>query len=257
MSLGYWYIFPLAVAIAVVAMSSGISGSNFWIPVYIIGLGIDPQIGFWMALLTMLFGFGSGLARNLLQGTIDPKVALAYLRYIVPGAILGSLLAPYSPTSLLIALFAAFVLLYGSYMIISSSRRFTPRTLKGKGARAFLAGLLKGLIATGTGKLLLPCIMSDKDIGSPADAVGTTVLVVFIVNLVAVSFRLTPEFVSDLVEAENLGAILLFVIPGVIIGGQLGPAVASRLSAKRLRMYVGVLLILVSGLMALRAMSLA
>jgi hypothetical protein len=56
----YFYLFPLGIAISLLAVSAGISGYNFWIPVYVVWLGIDPKASFWLALLTMLFGFGSG-----------------------------------------------------------------------------------------------------------------------------------------------------------------------------------------------------
>jgi len=34
--LTYWYLFPVGLVIATLAMSAGISGANFWIPVHII-----------------------------------------------------------------------------------------------------------------------------------------------------------------------------------------------------------------------------
>ena len=67
----FWLLFPIGIIIAILGMSSGISGSNFWIPVYIIWLKIDPKAGFWLALLTMIFGFGSGAIKNILSKTVN------------------------------------------------------------------------------------------------------------------------------------------------------------------------------------------
>jgi len=36
----YWYLFPVGIIIAILAISAGISGTNFWIPVYLIWLKI-------------------------------------------------------------------------------------------------------------------------------------------------------------------------------------------------------------------------
>ncbi|TFH04000.1 MAG: hypothetical protein E4H06_03585 [Methanosarcina sp.] len=69
--LTYFYLFPVATLIAILAISSGISGTNFWIPVYMIWLGFDAKMSFWLGLLTMIFGFGSGTLRNLKQKTIS------------------------------------------------------------------------------------------------------------------------------------------------------------------------------------------
>lgn len=67
----FWFLFPLAILIAILAMGTGVSGANFWAPVYLLWLRFDPQLGFWLSLVTMLFGFSSGLAHNLRHGTIN------------------------------------------------------------------------------------------------------------------------------------------------------------------------------------------
>ncbi len=60
----YLLLFPLGILVAIIAMSSGISGSNFWAPINVIVLNIEPRIGFWLALFAMLFGFGSGVIKH-------------------------------------------------------------------------------------------------------------------------------------------------------------------------------------------------
>jgi hypothetical protein len=122
--------------------------------------------------------------------------------------------------------------------------------------RAAIAGFLKGLIATGTGIIIMPCVLKHCKIPSPAEAVGSTVFIIFVVNLFAAAFRLTPDFISVLSEQEGqILAIMLWVAPGVIIGGQLGPAVARKLSPRGIRFYVGILLVLVGWLIYLRTFS--
>ncbi len=117
LTLGYWYLLPLGMAISVIALSAGISGSNFWIPVFLILLGYDTKTGFWLALLTMLFGFGSGMACNLHQKTVNWYIVRSYLLVAIPSALVGALVFPYVPSGLLLMVFSAFVLVYGSYLI--------------------------------------------------------------------------------------------------------------------------------------------
>ncbi len=253
----YWYLFPISILIAILALSSGISGANFWIPVYLIWLNIEPKTGFWLALLTMLFGFGSGVIKNVQQKTINGYIVKQYLKITIPAGIIGTLLVPYVPAQLLIITFASFVLIYGAYSIYRYSARGVEeieRHEKIYWTRAAVAGFLKGLIATGLGKTILPGIMEHKRIHSSAEAVGSTVLIIFIINSVAVLFRLNAAFIAVLsLNAQTICSIMLWVAPGVFFGGQIGPVIATKLPERYMKVYVGVLLIFVSVLMFMRA----
>jgi uncharacterized membrane protein YfcA len=256
----YWYLFPVSIVIAILAISAGISGSNFWIPVYLIWLKIDPKTGFWLALLTMVFGFGSGIIKNVKQQTINWYIVKRYLSITIPAGILGTLLVPFAPAQLLIVFFAAFVFIFGLSTIYRCCNQHEEEEESHETiywGRATLAGFLKGLIATGLGKLILPGILGHKRIESPAEAVGSTVVVIFVVNIVAVLFRLNPPFISVLaLQATTIVHIMIWVAPGVVIGGQIGPEIAQRLSSRYMKGYVGGLLIFVSILMFIRAFAL-
>jgi len=95
MDITYWYLFPLGIIISAMAMSAGIPGANFWIPVYLFILKLDPLISFWVALLTMVFGFGSGVIRNLYQHTVNWYIVRKYLIPTIQGVIIGSILSGY------------------------------------------------------------------------------------------------------------------------------------------------------------------
>jgi uncharacterized membrane protein YfcA len=87
--------------------------------------------------------------------------------------------------------------------------------------------------------------------------VGSTVVVIFVVNIVAVLFRLNSSFISVLaLQAATIVQMMIWVAPGVFIGGQFGPTVARRLSPRQMKGYVGGLLIFVSVLMFIRAFAL-
>lgn len=113
----YIYLLPLGIIVAILAISAGISGSNFWIPIYFMWLGIDPKTSFWLALLTMIFGFGSGIIRNMIHTTINWTIVKQYLKIAVPFAILGTLLVPFTPATLLLGLFGSVVIIYGAFLI--------------------------------------------------------------------------------------------------------------------------------------------
>ena len=254
----YFYLFPLGIVIAILAMSSGISGTNFWVPVYVLWLKIEPKVGFWLALLTMLFGFGSGLVRNMRQDTVRWAVVMRYMAAALPAALLGTLLVPYSNPSLLLTLFGSFVILYAAKMLYSlhfgkksAAKRLSPLT---NYTVAFIGGFFKGLISTGLGKLILPRCIKDERCQHHSEAVGSVVVIVFATNIVAILFRLNEGFIEILGESWTLlSSILIFVVPGVIAGGQIGPMIAKRLRAKTLQTYVSFVLFLVGFLIILRA----
>jgi uncharacterized membrane protein YfcA len=79
------------------------------------------------------------------------------------------------------------------------------------------------------------------------------VLLIFITSLAAALVRLNEPFLAALSEQRStvLGA-MLFAGPGVILGGQLGPMLARRLSVHILRWYVAVALWLVGTLLLVR-----
>lgn len=267
--LQYWYLFPVGVLVAVVAMSSSIGGSTFWMPIYLMAMGLDPRVAFWMSLLTMLFGFGSGVWSNVRARTIDWTLTRAYLWVAAPAAALGALLSTRVPEVGLLLGFAAFDFGLGAYMlfdqwrVLRAGRHIHPsqveprhqheRVYRGVG---FFAGLLQGAIAASTSTVLLPCLLDHKRIKHHATAVGSTVVVVFVLSFLAVTFRIDRPQWDVLVEqrAAILG-MLVFAGPGVIVGGQLGPRLAQRMPRRWLSLYVGLLLFGVGGLVVVKALS--
>jgi uncharacterized membrane protein YfcA len=285
MSVDHWYLLPVGFGIAVLAMSSGVSAGNFWVPVYLLWAKFELPMAFWMTLATMLCGYGSGVVRNLWQGTIEPRIIAQCLPVVVPAALVGGLLAPSLNVSWVILLFGMFVLGYGVQMFV----RMTLRTgqngsgtiaerpqswssldtgedsgggaglgydLKGRGI-CLLGGLLVGLITVGLGELLLPRLLTQRKSHSPAEIVGSSVLMIFVTSLAAALVRLNGPFLAVLGEqrATLLGA-MLFAGPGVILGGQLGPVLARRLDARALRWYVATILLAVGILMLARFLGL-
>lgn len=281
MSVEHWYLLPVSFGIAFLAMSSGISAGNFWVPVYLLWAGFEPPLAFWMTLATMLCGYGSGVVRNLYQGTIDRRVITRYLPCTVPAALVGGYLAPALNVSWLILLFGIFACGVGVRLLVQATRGTgldrlgrhgktssapkgpsSPRCRGGfrwgERGLGLLGGLLLGLITVGLGELLLPRLLAERKSLSPAQVVGSTVLVIFVTSLAAALARLNGPFLTALGEqrAALLGA-MLFAGPGVVLGGQLGPLMTRGLNARGLRWYVAVILLLVSGLMLMRFLALS
>ncbi len=249
MDLTYWYFFPIGVVISILSMSAGISGANFWIPVYLFFIELNPKIVFWLALITMLFGFGSGVIRNIYQGTVNWYIVKQYLIPTIPAAVIGSLLTSYVNEKILIFIFSFFIFIYGTYQLIVS---ITPQKAQVKHQKiywevGFIAGFLKGLIATGLGKLIVPGIWNHEKIEHPSHVIGSTVVIIFIVNIVAALSRMNPVFVSGLIDNRTtLMSVLIFALPSVVIGGQIGPQIIRNADINHIKIFISLTLIFVS-----------
>jgi uncharacterized membrane protein YfcA len=256
MNVDYWFLLPVGVGIAVLAMSSGISAGNFWVPVYLLGTQFDAPTAFWMTLATMLCGYGSGVARNLSQGTIHRGLIVQYLPFTVPAAVIGAYLSPVLNVSWSILLFGVFACAYGVRLLVQQWHRSAapPRSDAGLPyGVAISGGVLVGLITVGLGELMLPRMLADRRLDRPGDAVGAAVVIIFVTSLAAALARLNAAFMAALIEQHStLLRALAFAAPGVIVGGQLGPMLARRFKAPTLQRYVAILLMLAGILMLTR-----
>ncbi len=264
MSLGlihYWPLLPVGIAIATLVMSAGVSGATLWVPVYLLWLGLDAQVAFWLGLLTMLFGFGSGVYRNWRDGTYDGAMVRRFSAVSVPAALLGAWLSAYVNEALLVAAFGAFLLVYG---VVIGARALG---MTADGARresvpyalALAGGFVTGLISIGVGILAMPAVLRHRASRSPATAIGTLVMIIFLTSFAAAVGRMRPALVAALMgDARQLGAILLWAAPAVVIGGQAAPRIARALASERhARLYFSVVLLMVGVLTLLRATAVA
>ena len=103
----YWFMLPVCVAIAGVAMFSGISGAAMLIPVFLIGfplLGV-PQLTTVEAIGTSLLletsGFGTGLYRYFRLRLVDSATAWRLIALTLPLGMLGALASAQAPVQAL------------------------------------------------------------------------------------------------------------------------------------------------------------
>lgn len=252
----HWYLLPVGLGLATVAMSAGVSGSSFWLPLFLVGLSLPPRMAFWLALATMVFGSGSGVLANWRAGTLDARLAGRLLLLAAPAAAIGAVLSGSLPPRPLLLLFAAIAAANGAKALLDGSAPAPEEhgPLRPLRVAAALGGLLQGLVATGCGAVVMPALLRGR--AQPAATlVGTTVLVVFGCALTATVARLDASMLAALEgHGQDALSMLAFAGPGAFLGGQLGPRVARRLPRTILRRYFGVVLLAVAVLVMLRAL---
>ena len=275
----FWFMLPVAILFATTAMASGVEGATFFTPTFILALGLPAEIAIGTGLITEVFGFASGLTAYVRRRLIDYRLGGALLVVTIPMALLGTWVAGQIAAEILkgilgVGLFvvaASFlrapepkdidrlddaiedeyggdkaetclVTREGERICYTVCNRTEGRALAGVGA------LFLGMISTGLGELNGYFLLRRCRVPSRV-AVGTSVFVVAVTVLLAS----TGHFIKfTQAGGETLGTVLslvFFTIPGVIVGGQLGPFVADRISQRTLERGLAVLFILVASLM--------
>ncbi len=103
----YWFMLPVCIVVASVAMFSGISGAAMLTPVILIGFPLlhVPRLTTVEAIGTSLLletsGFGAGVYRYLSMRLVDVKTARSVIVVTLPLAALGAVAARFAPAQLL------------------------------------------------------------------------------------------------------------------------------------------------------------
>ncbi|MCH7962307.1 MAG: sulfite exporter TauE/SafE family protein [Bacteroidetes bacterium] len=276
MTFEFWFMLPIAIMIATIAMASGVEGATFFTPLFILALGLPAEIAIGTGLITEVFGFASGLFAYNRKRLIDYKLGLSLLVVTVPMALFGTWAASYVPADILktilgmglIAIAVAFlrtpekkeverlddaieeeyggekgetclVTREGKEICYTVCNRTEGRLIAGVG------GMFIGMISTGLGELNGYFLLQRCRVPS-AVAVASSVFVVAVTALVASTGHFI-KFVQTGGETLNtVLSLVIFTVPGVIIGGQLGPLVASRISQQTLERGLAILFIIVA-----------
>lgn len=269
----YWFMLPVSTLVATTAMLTGIGGAAIFIPIFMI---VFPLLGpeyviighasaIAVALLTQSFGFSSGLVRYWYRGLIDFNLAKRLLKISVPLAVVGSITAQYlaiEPFKIFYGFLMfslAFLLIYNQKWINKSIKkwfRFNKKdnvnqmnlqetgknNLKKDRFVAGLGGILTGITSVGIGELIMPQLFKSCKISMPVSA-ATSVLVV-LVTVIAASLT----HVLFLISNEGFDAIpwdlLVYTIPGVIIGGQIGAKIQKDSLSEKIRKLIPVLFVI-------------
>lgn len=276
MSLDYWFMFPVAVLVATVAMASGVEGATFFAPIFILALKLPPEVAIGTALITEVFGFASGLFAYVRKQLIDYKLGMALLVVTIPMAIVGTVASGVIPANYLqvilgVGLFVValsflrqpghrdvarlddaieadyggpqaettLVTAEGEEIRYTVCNRTEGRMLSGTGA------LFMGMVSTGLGEmngyfLLQRCRVPSKV------SVATSVFIVAITALIASAGHFIQFARSGGDALPTVLSICLFTVPGVIVGGQLGSRVASKIPQRTLEVSLAGLFILVA-----------
>ncbi len=290
--LQYWFMFPVGIFVATAAMLSGIGGAAMFIPIFVLGfpllgpeypLSTSAAIG--TAVLTQVFGFMSGFAGYYRKRLIDFRSAVPYACIAVPVAAAGA--------TLFGGLQSHETLLKGAYAVLMLApcaivlRRTHPsapsgpqpaslreddqteiRTVTDRSGNAYrfarprprafgasvtgIGAFLTGFLGVGIGEVVLPLLVKRHRV--PIAVAAATSVFIVILTVLTASFMQ----VGLLIKAGGFGAVpwnlVCYTIPGVIIGGQIGPLLQGRIDQRTIERAIAFLFAAIGGAMAVIAL---
>lgn len=277
MDLTYWYLFPIAVVIAAVASGGGVGGATFFSPLFVLALRLDPRVAIGVALLTEVFGFASGVYAHARAKAIDWWLARRLMLGSIPLAVIGSLLAGSIDSGTLkvilgvglLGVALAFIrhhdhdeedaaISRGDGVVepaiprridTADGEHYEYRVCRRSEGRWFAAvgGLFVGLISTGLGEMNSYALVKRCRVPTRV-AIATSVVTVAFTAIAAGATHFVDFARQGGEVMDTVGSLVVFTIPGVIIGGQLGPRLLSRLPGDRLIRLLGWLFLAVAAL---------
>jgi len=287
----YLFMFPVCIAIATIAMLSGISGAAMLSPAIILGfplLGVPeiaPAAAIGMSLFTEFFGFGSGVVGYVRRKLVDFATYKALVWVAVPvAAVAGFVSQAIEPEVLKVAyglmMFPLAVVLFrqsdeelrpGSenakprYHPIADQARQLTRVVDAEGnvyewrtcnrrVGRVLTGLgatMAGLVSTGIGEIEMPQLVKRCHI-PVAVAAGTSILIVASTVLGASVAHIGLLMQEGGVEAVPWN-LILYTVPGAVIGGQIGARLQGTISPRLMERSMAILFGVIGALFLISA----
>ncbi len=276
----YWFMFPVSIMVATCAMLSGIGGAALFTPIFIL---VFPLLGpeyvlhstiaaITAALITQTFGFLSGAIGYYKRGLIDYALAGRILRVAVPVAVAGALTASLVHDSVLLAGYSILVAVLAALLwqnrppphvseggnvpqehrrelIDSRGVRFAwvnpALGLKSYSATA-LGAFLTGMVSVGIGEVTISKLTRK---GVPIAIAAATSVLVVIVTVVFASTTLAVQVIRSGGWTAVPWDLLIYDIPGVLIGGQIGPRLQGKVAPHVLRRAIAALFVVLSAAM--------
>jgi len=281
MSLEFWYMLPIGVVIATIAMASGVGGATFFAPLFILGLGLSPELAVGSGLVVEVFGFGSGVYAYVTRKLIDYRIGGILLSATVPAAILGVVIAHFANADVLklilgMGLFAVAVSFLRApdeeteevlddmaredaeaaetCLVTAEDEEICYTVCNTTEGRLIsgVGGLFVGMVSSGLGELNGYFLLQRCRVPSSV-SVATSVFVVAITALIASAGHLYQVAQGGLTGLTTMANLLIFTVPGVVIGAQLGPVVARRVPDRIMEIFLGLLFIGTAGLLLVEA----
>ena len=230
----YWYAFPVAILISTAVSSVGIGGGVLLMPFFLIVIKLSPEIAVVTSLMIQTAGMGSASFICVKQKRVDFKLASLILLIAIPGIISGAVLARYMEAEKM-QLMLGLMVMTTAFLFVSAEQKYNDigksRVDMSDAYRhawiAFPAAIASGMLSTSLSEWLIP-IMRSKLSLSMSNAIGTCLFLAFCVSCIGILSHL-------LMGGQPNYYVVMWAIPGVLIGGQIGPRITKNINERLLK----------------------
>lgn len=236
-SLEHWYVFPVAVLVAVVANASGFSGAVLFQPFFNFVLQVPLAQSIATGIATETIGMTSGAARYVAMRQVDGRAVRVLVPAILLGVACGLLVfarVPREGLRLVVGVVVGGIALYQLILVGGGHFGSKPQAdlaeLRRHRWRAICSGAFSACTGTGVAEMNQPLLEHRGD------------LVTKRANATAIAVEAGADWA---ITAVNLSLgnlrwdILVFSATGVLIGAQLGALASPRLPDRLLKTVFG------------------
>jgi uncharacterized membrane protein YfcA len=229
-----WVALPAGVIIAAAATSVGIGGGILWMPFLLIVMKLKPDTAVLTSLLIQSVGMASGTLAYSRKKQVDPRLALFLLAFAVPGIAAGGW-ATTRLKAVHLELFLGMLTLTTAFLFVSARQEYNDTGLERIAIHQVkpYAGLVStmavasGMLSVSIGEWLIPLLRSRLKLRMRT-AVATSITTIFGTCLLGALIHL-------FLGAKAPIGVLAWSLPGVLLGGQLGPRLMVRIHERRLK----------------------
>ncbi len=260
----YWFMFPVGIVVATVAMMSGIGGATMFTPLFLVVLKLEPAVALASGLFIEFFGFTTGVIGYIRKRCVDFSIVRQLIPYTITGTIIGLSLS-FVISKSIIELLLAGILLYLSYRFLRKKKKCKPvmwpdrtsnKSLNTKASlttlstrdktTSLLGASLFGVSSSGLGEVNEYTFLERLRL-QPGRASGTSVMLIATSALMAALFYVVSLILSAQTDLlSTVLSIVVFAVPGVIIGANVGVQLATRISRTHMELVVGILFIVLA-----------
>jgi uncharacterized protein len=243
MNLDYWFMFPLAIIIAILANSSGFSGGVLFQPIYNLFLQVPIQNSVATGIATETIGMTSGALRYLWYRMVELPIGFTMIMLTIPGVVIGNYALLIIDGNLLKLLLGVILIFLAIMQLVAAARnRYgTRENIPIEDIYPFMwippiGGFFSAASGTGIAELGQPVLEKGLQIKTKR------------ANATAILLEATGDWIITILNL-HAGFILISIwIPaaaGVIIGGQIGPYLSRFLPEKLLKTIFSIAVLLI------------
>jgi uncharacterized membrane protein YfcA len=226
-------MFPIAVVVATLANSSGFSGGVLFQPIYNLVLHVPLQNAVATGIATETLGMTSGAARYVWNKMVELPIAFTMLMLVIPGVVIGNhALMVLNPNVVKIILGVVIFALASIQLVTAAMRLYGKRkNVPVEDIYPFMwippvAGFFSATTGTGIAEISQPLLERGLKLTTKR-ANATAILVEAAGDWIITILNLHAGLISL--------DIIVFTVPGAMIGAQLGAWVSKYLPDRLLK----------------------